>query len=119
MEFEWNESKAQRNLKKHGVSFEEAKTVFDDPLYLDFYDPDHSESENRFLLVRASATNRVLIVSHTERGGAIRIISAREATHTTGAVFICRRMMSYGLSSICGVCGCDGLGRSAGSLARS
>jgi uncharacterized DUF497 family protein len=49
MQFEWNESKAACNLSKHGVSFEEAKTVFDDPLYVDFYDPDHSEDEERYL----------------------------------------------------------------------
>jgi uncharacterized DUF497 family protein len=80
MKFEWDESKAQRNLKKHGVSFEEAQTVFDDPFYVDFYDPDHSETENRFLLVGTSSKNRVLIVSYTERGDAIRLISTRETT---------------------------------------
>ena len=80
MKFEWDESKAQRNLKKHGVSFEEAQTVFDDSFYIDFYDPDHSEAEKRFLLVGTSSENRVLIVSYTERGTAIRLISAREAT---------------------------------------
>lgn len=80
MKFEWDESKAQRNLKKHDVSFEEARTVFDDPLYVDFYDPDHSETEDRFLLVGISARNRVLIISYTERGGTNRIISARETT---------------------------------------
>jgi hypothetical protein len=51
MRFEWNESKAARNVLKHRVSFEEAKTVFDDPLYVDFYDPDHSEDEERYLIV--------------------------------------------------------------------
>ena len=80
MKFEWDESKAQRNLKKHSVSFEEAQTVFDDPFYVDFYDPDHSETEDRFLLVGTSSRNRVLIVSYTERGDTNRIISARETT---------------------------------------
>ena len=80
MKFEWDESKAQRNLKKHSVSFEEAQTVFDDPFYVDFYDPDHSEAEDRFLLVGTSSRNRVLIVSYTERGDTNRIISARETT---------------------------------------
>ena len=50
MQFEWNKNKAVKNLSKHGVSFEEAKTVFDDPLYVDFYGPEHSESEERYRL---------------------------------------------------------------------
>ncbi len=50
MQFEWSEKKAASNLSKHGVSFEEARTVFDDPLYVDFYDPDHSEHEERYLI---------------------------------------------------------------------
>jgi uncharacterized DUF497 family protein len=82
MQFEWNENKAERNLSKHGVSFEEAKTVFDDPLYVDFYDPDHSEDEERYLIVGESNQGRVLIVSYTERGNSIRLISAREVTRT-------------------------------------
>jgi uncharacterized DUF497 family protein len=80
MQFEWNESKAERNLAKHGVSFEEARTVFDDPLYVDFYDPDHSEGEKRYLMVGESNQERLLIVSYTERENPIRIISAREVT---------------------------------------
>lgn len=80
MRFEWDENKAERNLTKHGVSFTEAKTVFDDPLYVDFYDPDHSEDEERYLLVGTSHQKRLLIVSYTERADSIRIISAREAT---------------------------------------
>lgn len=55
MQFGWDENKAERNLSKHGVSFEEAKTVFDDPLYVDFYDPDHSEDEERYLIVGLSS----------------------------------------------------------------
>jgi hypothetical protein len=82
MQFEWNENKAARNLSKHGVSFEEAKTVFDDPLYVDFYDPDHSESEERYLIVGESDRGRLLIVSYTERGDSVRLISAREITRT-------------------------------------
>jgi uncharacterized DUF497 family protein len=82
MQFEWDENKAERNLSKHGVSFEEAKTVFDDPLYVDFYDPDHSEDEERYLIVGESNQGRVLIVSYTERGNSIRLISAREVTRT-------------------------------------
>jgi len=80
MEFEWDEEKAEANLSKHGVSFDEARTVFDDPLYLDFYDPDHSEAEDRFIIVGQSQQRRLLIVSYTERRDKIRVISAREAT---------------------------------------
>ncbi|WNZ22276.1 BrnT family toxin [Leptolyngbya sp. NK1-12] len=82
MQFDWDENKAERNLSKHGVSFEEAKTVFDDPLYVDFYDPDHSENEERYLLVGQSSRGRLLIVSYTERGDSIRLISARQVTQT-------------------------------------
>ncbi len=82
MRFEWNNDKAASNLLKHGVSFEEAKTVFDDPLYLDFYDPDHSEDEERYLIVGQSNRGRLLIVSYTERGDVTRLISAREVTRT-------------------------------------
>ncbi|CCI24364.1 BrnT family toxin [Microcystis aeruginosa] len=82
MQFDWDKNKAKRNLSKHEVSFEEAKTVFDDPLYVDFYDPDHSEDEDRYLLVGQSNRGRLLIVSYTERGNLIRLISAREVTKT-------------------------------------
>ncbi|BAY23276.1 hypothetical protein NIES2100_30400 [Calothrix sp. NIES-2100] len=82
MQFEWNENKAVSNLSKHGVSFEEAKTVFDDPFYVDFYDPDHSEDEERYLIVGESNRGRLLIVSYTERRNSIRLISAREVTRS-------------------------------------
>ncbi|WP_041193453.1 BrnT family toxin [Candidatus Symbiobacter mobilis] len=80
MTYEWDEHKATANLSKHGVSFEEAKTVFDDPLYVDFYDPDHSYGEHRFILLGQSKQGRLLFVSYMERNGSIRLISAREAT---------------------------------------
>ena len=80
MTYEWDENKATTNLSKHGVSCEEAKTVFDDPLYVDFHDPDHSYEEYRFILMGQSAQGRVLFVSYMERNGSIRLISAREAT---------------------------------------
>lgn len=80
MEFEWDEEKSANNLAKHGVSFEESQTVFDDPLYVDFYDPDHSYDEDRYLIIGRSIRDRLLIVSYTERGEAIRLISSREAT---------------------------------------
>jgi hypothetical protein len=78
--FEWNPEKAKRNLKKHGVSFDEAVTVFYDPLSATFDDPDHSEGEQRLITVGFSSQTRVLIVSHTDRGNAVRIINARLAT---------------------------------------
>lgn len=82
MEFDWDKNKAEPNLSKHEVSFEEAKTVFDDPLYVEFYDPEHSEDEDRYLLVGQSNRGRLLIISYTERGNLIRLISAREVTKT-------------------------------------
>jgi uncharacterized protein len=69
------------------VSFEEAKTVFDDPLYVDFYDPAHSDDEDRYLIVGESNQRRLLIVSYTERGSLIRLISAREVTRTEREVY--------------------------------
>ena len=80
MEFEWDEKKAADNLADHGVSFEEAKTVFDHPLYVDFYDPDHSIGEHRFIIMGESRQGRLLMVSYTERGDKLRLISARELT---------------------------------------
>ena len=80
MEFEWDESKATANLKKHGVSFEEAKTVFDNVLAVIFDDEAHSLDEQREIIIGHSRRNRLLLVSFTERPNAIRIISARIAT---------------------------------------
>ena len=80
MKFEWDKNKAAQNLSKHKISFDEAKTAFDDPLYVDFYDPDHSVEEHRYIRIGYSAQHRLLIVSYTERKNAIRLISAREAT---------------------------------------
>ena len=87
MNFEWDENKAARNMSKHGVSFEEAKTVFDDPLYVDFYDPDHSDEEDRYIIVGESHRGRLLIASYTERGKTIRFISAREVTRKEREVY--------------------------------
>jgi hypothetical protein len=80
MVFEWDENKAAANLSKHGVSFDEAKTVFNDPLYVDFYDPDHSYVEHRYIIIGQSRQGRLLIVSYTEQENVIRLISAREVT---------------------------------------
>jgi uncharacterized DUF497 family protein len=82
MQFEWDENKAANNRSKHSISFDEAKTIFDDPLYVDFYDPDHSQDEERYLIIGESNRGRLLIVSYTERSQAIRIISAREVTQS-------------------------------------
>ena len=77
--FEWDKNKAKRNVASHGISFDEASTVFSDTLSLAIYDPLHSDSEDRFILVGHSHSNRLLVVIHTERGAKIRIISARQA----------------------------------------
>ena len=80
MQFEWDPKKAKSNLKKHEVSFEEAVTVFYDPLSATFDDPDHSDDEFRFVTIGFSSGNRLLCVSHLDRGEILRIISARPAT---------------------------------------
>lgn len=80
MAYEWDSEKATINFEKHSVSFEEAATVFDDPLYIDFYDPDHSVEEHRYIIVGMSSAGRLLSVSYTERESGIRLISARELT---------------------------------------
>lgn len=80
MQFEWDREKAKRNLRKHRVSFDEAVTVFYDPLSATFDDPDHSVGERRFITVGYSAHGMLLAVSHAERGKTVRIISARPAT---------------------------------------
>jgi uncharacterized protein len=82
MNFDWDENKASSNLSKHGVSFEEAKTVFNDLLYVDFYDPDHSDNEERYLTIGESNQGRLLIISYTESRDLIRLISAREVTRS-------------------------------------
>jgi uncharacterized protein len=80
MQFEWDPDKAKGSLRKHRVSFDEAVTVFYDPLSVTFDDLDHSISENRLVTVGYSGRGRLLVVSHTERGIAVRIISVRLAS---------------------------------------
>ena len=80
MTYEWDPGKAQRNRRKHGVSFEEAASVFQDAGALTFEDPDHSDEEPREMTIGMSRQDRVLFVSHCDRGGRVRIISARRAT---------------------------------------
>ena len=80
LSFEWDESKAKSNLAKHGVSFEEACTVFGDPLSLTIPDPAHSRVEERSIVLGQSHRRKLLVVVHTERGDNVRIISARRAS---------------------------------------
>jgi uncharacterized protein len=80
MEFEWHPDKARLNLEKHGVSFEDAATVFGDALSVTFPDPDHSIGESRYIIIGMAITNQLLVIAHTDRGDNIRLISARLAT---------------------------------------
>ena len=80
LKFEWDPTKAESNVKKHGVTFEQAATVFGDPLALTFPDPDGSKGEARHLTFGLAQSGKLTVVSHTERRGTIRIISARAAT---------------------------------------
>jgi hypothetical protein len=75
--FEWDPKKAAKNLKRHGITFHEAATVFGDPLAVTFSDPDHSEDEERHLTFGLSLQRRLVVVSHTQRGEHTRIINAR------------------------------------------
>ena len=87
--FEWDTAKAASNKRKHGVSFEEARSVFYDEFAVQFFDEDNSESEERFLMLGFSDEARLLMVCHCERnhGNAIRIISARKATKNEGKYY--------------------------------
>ena len=80
--FEWDSKKAEANRKKHGVSFEEGVTAFGDPLSMNMSDPDHSESEERFIVIGQSDRYRLLVVCYVEIKGKTRIISARQATRS-------------------------------------
>ena len=82
MRFEWDQRKASANETKHGVSFAEAVTTFDDPLSVTFPDAAHSQDEQRFLTIGLSSRGRILVTAHTERFAGIRLISARPATRT-------------------------------------
>ena len=89
MDFVWDESKASANQKKHKISFEEAQTVFEDIEALRIFDPDHSEEEERFVLLGLSSKLRILVVCHCYRGEGeqIRIISVRKATRTESLTY--------------------------------
>lgn len=87
MHFEWDDDKAETNQVKHSVSFEEVLTCFYDTKQVAFYDPEHSEDEDRELLIGHSEQGRVLIVSYTLRGRIIRLISARKATRPETKIY--------------------------------
>lgn len=80
LDFEWDPMKSRHNEKKHGVSFREGASAFADALSLTIADPEHSKGEYRFLLLGLSSASNLLVVSHTERGDRIRVISVRRAT---------------------------------------
>ena len=87
MRFEWDSSKAAENLARHGVSFEEAATVFRDVLSATGEDPDHSFDEDRFVTFGVSTAGRLLAIAHTDRDDTIRIISARPATPSERVIY--------------------------------
>ena len=80
MNFSWNEDKAKTNQQKHGISFEEASTIFGDPLSITIDDQEHSDYEKRFIVIGCSLNMEILVVVHTDNENSIRIISARKAT---------------------------------------
>ena len=87
MQFAWDPRKAAENRFRHGVSFHEAATVFDDPLAITYADPDHSEDEFRYLTFGIDSTGRLLVVAHTEVRDTIRIISTRRATRKERKIY--------------------------------
>jgi len=80
LNFEWDEAKAKLNINKHGVTFEEASTVFNDALSTTFPDPSHSFNENRYIILGMTLFSKLLVISHIYRDSNVRIISARSAT---------------------------------------
>ena len=95
MQFAWDGAKAKANKLKHGISFEEAKTVFQDSYALRIFDPDHSGDEDRFLMLGLSSLSRLLVVCHCyrENDNIIRIISARKATKKESSIYEKRRFL--------------------------
>ncbi len=87
MIFEWDPRKAEINVRKHGVSFTEAGTIFGDDLAITVPDPDHSIHEERYITIGWSNGRRLLMVAHTDRGDRIRIISARELTQSERKIY--------------------------------
>jgi uncharacterized DUF497 family protein len=87
MEFEWDQKKAEENKRKHDISFHEAATVFGDPLAITFTDPDHSIDEERYFTFGLSRFDRLMVVSHVDRGDRVRIISARLMTRRERRIY--------------------------------
>ncbi len=87
LRFEWDSNKAQSNRRKHGVTFEEASTIFGDPLSITVHDPAHSISEDRLITIGTSVNDKLIVVVHTDRNDIIRIISARKATKNERAQY--------------------------------
>ena len=87
MKFDWNPIKAESNQTKHNVSFQEAVSVFDDPLSITFSDPEHSIEEERMIIIGRSKNDRLLFVSHLDRNNTTRIISAREVTRSEKRIY--------------------------------
>ncbi|MCT7982855.1 BrnT family toxin [Laspinema sp. A4] len=87
LRFEWHEEKAENNLKKHGISFEEAKTVFNDSLSITIADTQHSDNEERYIDIRRSSQGQLLVVVYTKRQANIRIISCPQATKTERKIY--------------------------------
>jgi uncharacterized DUF497 family protein len=85
--FEWDEVKARRNARRHKVTFEEAVSVFSDPYLVTFPDAEHSDVEERFISIGRSDRGRILLVIHTDRGNAIRLISCRKATAAERTIY--------------------------------
>jgi uncharacterized protein len=90
--FEWDEEKASRNKAKHGITFEEAKTVFNDPFSMTVSDPDHSDAEERWVDIGLSAEGKLLVVWYAERGERIRIIGSRKATRAEERTYVNERI---------------------------
>ena len=80
LDYDWDEDKAQQNLEKHNVTFKEAATIFEDPMYITLIDDEHSIDEERYVTIDLSSRGRLLMVAHTERSDRTRLISARKAT---------------------------------------
>lgn len=85
--FEWDKEKAELNRQKHGIEFDEAQTTFVDGLSVIIPDPDHSEEEDRMIIIGMSRKNRLLVTIYTERGSKIRLISARKATRSERKIY--------------------------------
>ncbi|SLM28801.1 conserved hypothetical protein [Desulfamplus magnetovallimortis] len=87
LKFEWDPNKACSNHGKHGITFDDAKTVFNDPFFITFLDIEHSQDEERYITLGMSTDQRLLMIAHTEREEIIRIISARKATKNERRVY--------------------------------